>query len=204
MLGRASGRASVCSHPLLSISNQRAPPVRRESSGAVHKSRPAWDNLQREAGIGDTAKSAVHRFFCCHDHYLIWIRLEMNWTSFRSLFTFHVKTLGVNSDFPWTSLHLSLCLCLFLFILFSLRGPVLFQALVPCWTLPLPLSHIWTDSWGWPGFRTGGGGGRSEQEGGGKLSIAKPRALQKKPSTQRIQPKVIRLKNISPVSLSLS
>lgn len=198
MLGRASGRASVCSHPLLSISNQRAPLVRRESSGAVHKSRPAWDNLQREAGMEIQNMYAVHRFFCCHDHYLIWIRLEMNWTSFRSLSTFHVKTLGVNSDFPWTSLHLSLS-----FSLHSLLspGPRSVSGPRPLLDLASPsLPHLDRQlglarfqDWGW---------GRPLGAGGWEKAIhckaqGTAKKVAKNPSTQRIQPKVIRLKNIS-------
>ncbi len=211
MLGCVSGCMSVCTRPLFSISNQRAPPGWSESSGAVHKSGPAWKDLHRQTGktiwirlcqvcaLWDRPCSSPLRSW--DQTWLRWLfeegtvwchwsshlepsgdELEAIVTPFHSSSTFYLKTLGTNSDFPLTSLHLppflSLSLAvLVLFLLHSLWSPFLFQALIPCWTLPLLLSHIWTGSWGWPGFSAGGGGGRLEQEGGGKLSIAKPRAL---------------------------
>lgn len=93
-----------------------------------------------------------------------------------------------------------------------------FQALGPCRTLPLPFSHIWPGSWGWPRFSAGGGGGRSEHEGGGSYPLQSPGHCKKKKKgaksrgkksiwhTQKsMQPKEQRkLYRICPVSLSLS
>lgn len=103
---------------------------------------------------------------------LIWNSPEMNW---KPVFLVHLPG---NSDIPLTSFHLTLSQSLDSLFCSILSGaPFCFRPSIPCWTLPLLLSHIWTGSWGWPGFSAGGGGGRLEQEGGGKLSIAKPRAL---------------------------
>lgn len=144
MLGCASGCVSVCTRPLFSISNQRAPPGWRESSGGVHKSGPAWKDLHRQAGttvwiwlcqvciLWDRTCSSPLRSW--DQTWLQWLfregtiwchwsfnlepsrdELEATVTPFHSMCEFHLKTLGTNSDIPLTSLHLPLSLNVLIF-----------------------------------------------------------------------------------------
>lgn len=102
-----------------------------------------------------------------------WSRQRSTWIS---LLVYLTEKCSVLAQIP--SWQLSIATFLSNSIIFSLiLSPSLspaclcFQALGPCRMLPLPFSHIWPGSWGWPGFSAGGGGGRSEYEGGGSYPL---------------------------------